>query len=150
MARFLPHSNSTTATVSLGIARAIYERTLDYAKQRVQGAMPIIEHQPTKIMLAEMWMLIEVSRDLLWKAMWTAQQFVDTQSPEYWNPPLFKSPKPFISESASKIAHLAMEIHGGYGPLRDVGMEKLVRDALTSLHSGGTWDIQRIASGSLL
>lgn len=150
LARFLPHSNSTTATVSLGIARALFQRTLEYTKQRVQGAMPIIEHQPTKMMLADMWMLIEVSRNLLWKAMWTAQQFVDTQDPAYWNPPLFKSSKPFISECASRVAHLAMEIHGGYGVMRDVGLEKLVRDALTMLHPDATNTALRIAIGDAL
>ncbi len=75
---------------------------------------------------------------------------VDTQDPAYWNPALFKSPKPFISECASRVAHLAMEIHGGYAVMKEVGIEKLVRDALTMLHPDATNTVLRIAIGDAL
>lgn len=148
--RLLAASNSTTATFSLGVARRIYEKTLEYARGRVQGGVPIIQHQPTQMMLADMHVAIEVSRNIIWKAAWMGQKFADTQDPQYWDPILFKTPKLFTSEAAQKVALLAMEIHGGYAAMKDVGLEKLVRDALTFMHPDGTNTVLRLAIGHML
>ena len=131
------------ATV-LGVARAAYEAALEWANTRVQGGRRIIEHQAVGMLLADMAMETEAARALIWKAAWAA----DHQDP--YDPKLASMAKVFASEVAHRVTVQAQELFGGMGIMAEAPMEKLVRDALTFLHSDGTNQIHRVRVGRIL
>ena len=132
LTRFFPQSNTYAAATVLGVAVTAYERALEWAKTRNQGGKPIIEHDGIRAQLAEMRMLNDVTRTYIHRAAWAA----DNQD-QGWDKTLGTLPKVFASQSAWKVVTWASEIHGGYGYMRDVGFEKLLRDAAAFLHSDG-------------
>ena len=129
---FFPASNAYAAATVIGTATAVYERTLEWAKSRVQGGKPLIEHDGVRAQIAEMHMLLDVARTYVRKATWLADN-----RDRGWDPALAALPKVFASQAAWKIATWASEIHGGYGFMRERGLEKLVRDTAAFLHSDG-------------
>ncbi len=132
LAQFFPQSNAYAAATVLGVAVAAYERSLEWARTRVQGGKELIEHDGIRAQLAEMRMLNDVSRAYIHRAAWLSD------NPEAgWDRILGALPKVFASQSAWKVLTWASEIHGGYGFMRDVGLEKLLRDAAAFLHSDG-------------
>jgi alkylation response protein AidB-like acyl-CoA dehydrogenase len=82
--------------------------------------------------LAEMHMLIEAARAYIHHAAWKADH-----KETGWDPTLGALPKVFASEVAWKVVTKALELHGGYGYMRDGHFEKLVRDAACFIHSDG-------------
>jgi alkylation response protein AidB-like acyl-CoA dehydrogenase len=130
--------------MGVGIARAAFEKALQHAQTRVQGTAPIIQHANTAMQLAEMFMKIEAARYLTWKQCW------NLQIREYFDLRMVKAPKIFASQVAKDVAISAMEIHGGCGVMKEIGMEKLVRDALTLLHVYGPNDISLLHLGRAL
>lgn len=132
LARFFPSSNSYAASSILGVAVALYEKAVAWAKVRVQGGKPLIEHDGIRAQLAEMKMLIDASRAYTHRACWLA----DHQE-HGWDRTLGALPKAMASQAAWKIATWTLEIHGGHGYMKEVGVEKLVRDAAAFLHSDG-------------
>ena len=132
LAQFFPQSNTYAAATVLGVAVSAYERSVEWAKTRNQGGKPIIEHDGIRAQLAEMRMLNDVTRTYIYRAAWSA----DHQD-QGWDKTLGTLPKVFASQSAWKVVTWASEIHGGYGYMRDVGFEKLLRDAAAFLHSDG-------------
>jgi len=132
LAQFFPQSNAYAAATVLGVAVAAYERSLEWARTRLQGGKALIEHDGIRAQLAEMRMLNDVSRAYIHRAAWLSD------NPEAgWDRILGALPKVFASQSAWKVLTWASEIHGGYGFMRDVGLEKLLRDAAAFLHSDG-------------
>ncbi len=132
LAEFFPQSNAYAGASILGCADALYEKALEWAKIRVQGGKPLIEHDGIRAQLSEMNMLLEVTRAYIHKACWLA----DHQD-KGWQKTLGVYPKAFASQSAWKIATWCLEIHGGHGYMKELGVEKLVRDAAAFLHSDG-------------
>jgi alkylation response protein AidB-like acyl-CoA dehydrogenase len=132
LAEFFPQSNGYAAASITGVAVALYEKALDWAKTRVQGGKPIIEHDGIRAQLAEMRMLIDASRAYTQRACWLA----DHQE-HGWDKTLGVLPKAMASQAAWKIATWCLEIHGGHGYMKEFGVEKLVRDAAAFLHSDG-------------
>lgn len=132
LSRFFPQSNAYAGASVLGTAVAIYERTVEWARTRVQGMKPLIEHDGIRATLGEMRMLLDCSRAYIHKACWLA----DHQDAG-WDKTLGVLPKAMASQAAWKVATWAMEIHGGYGYMKETGLEKLVRDAAAFLHSDG-------------
>jgi len=131
-ARFLPASNSYAGASVLGVAVALYEKAVEWAKTRVQGGKPIIGHDGIRAQLAEMRMLIDASRSYIHRAAWLADH-----REQGWDATLGTLPKAMASQAAWKIATWCMEIHGGHGYMKEAGVEKLVRDAAAFLHSDG-------------
>ena len=132
LAKFFPQSNAYAGATILGVAVALYEKAVDWAKVRVQGGKPLIEHDGIRAQLAEMRMLIDASRSYIHRACWLA----DHQD-HGWDKTLGVLPKAMASQAAWKIATWCLEIHGGHGYMKEVGVEKLVRDAAAFLHSDG-------------
>ncbi len=132
LAEFFPQSNAYAGASILGVAVALYERATEWAKVRVQGGKPIIEHDGIRAQLAEMKMLIDASRSYIHRATYLA----DNQE-QGWDPTLGVLPKAMASQAAWKIATWTMEIHGGHGFMKEFGVEKLLRDAAAFLHSDG-------------
>jgi alkylation response protein AidB-like acyl-CoA dehydrogenase len=132
LGEFFPQSNAYAAATVLGVAGALHRKAIEWAKVRVQGGKPLIEHDGIRAQLAEMRMLIDASRSYIHRACWLA----DHQ--EYgWDRTLGALPKAMASQAAWKIATWTMEIHGGHGYMKELGVEKLVRDAAAFLHSDG-------------
>jgi len=132
LAKFFPQSNAYAGATVLGVAVALYEKAVDWAKVRVQGGKPLIEHDGIRAQLAEMRMLIDASRSYIHRACWLA----DHQD-HGWDKTLGVLPKAMASQAAWKIATWCLEIHGGHGYMKESGVEKLVRDAAAFLHSDG-------------
>ena len=132
LSRFFPPSNSYAAASILGVAVALYEKAEQWARVRVQGGKPLIEHDGIRAQLAEMRMLIDASRSYIHRACWLA----DHQE-QGWDRTLGALPKVMASQAAWKIATWTLEIHGGHGYMKEFGVEKLVRDAAAFLHSDG-------------
>ena len=132
ISQFFPASNAYAAASVLGVAVAAYERSLAWTKERVQGGQPLIQHDIVAATLAEMHMRIDAARAYIHHAAWKADHR-ETR----WDPTLGALPKVFASEVAWTVVTKALEIHGGYGYMRDGGFEKLVRDAACFIHSDG-------------
>ncbi len=127
---FSSGSGAKEAAKALGIARAALEHGIDFAKKRIQGGKPIIQHQAIGHTLAELAIEIELARTLTWRAGWA----VDNAPAEADR--LESMAKVAASEVCVKTATRALEIFGGQGVLRDLPIEKLARDALCMLHTG--------------
>ena len=132
LATFFPQSNAYAGASILGVAEACYTKSVEWAKIRVQGGKPIIEHDGIRAQLAEMRMLIDASRSYIHRACYLA----DNQS-EGWDKTLGVLPKTMASQAAWKIATWCLEIHGGHGYMKEFGVARLVRDAACFLHSDG-------------
>ena len=133
ISQFFPASNAYAAASVLGVAAAAYDRSIRWTKERVQGGKPLIEHDIIAAQLAEMQMLIDAARSYIHHAAWKADHHRETG----WDPTLGALPKVFASEVSWKVVTKALELHGAYGYMRDLGFEKLVRDAACFVHSDG-------------
>jgi len=124
------------AALNLGIGRAAYEAALDYAQLRVQGGRRIIEHQAIATFLAEIAIKLDVARGMIWRAAWAADHpdaYADRSLPDL---PLATIAGVFTSEAVYTAAKEAAECFGAMGVMRDMPLQKYVRDALICLHSG--------------
>jgi alkylation response protein AidB-like acyl-CoA dehydrogenase len=123
------------AAKSLGIGIGAYEETVKFVHERVQGGRPIIQHQAVAVRIADMATKLEAVAALLRHAALA----VDERSPDA--DALCNMVKVFASHEIVKVCQNAMELHGGYGAMLEVGIEKAMRDALINLHSDGTTDV---------
>lgn len=128
---FFPLSNAYAGAEAIGLARRIYDESVKWAKVRIQGGKPIIRHQAVGVMLSEMKMMIDASRAYVWQTAWSSE------TPEDFDPTLVPLANVFTSRMVMRVAELALEIHGGYGMMREMEIEKLFRDAAMCLHSDG-------------
>jgi acyl-CoA dehydrogenase len=123
-------TRTPVATIALGIARAAYDRALDYAAERVQGGRPIVRHQAIQLLLADMSIRVEAARGLVWKS--AAATAAGKPSLK-----LASMAKTFASDAAVANATDAIQVMGGNGYMHEYGVEKLLRDAkLTQIYEG--------------
>jgi alkylation response protein AidB-like acyl-CoA dehydrogenase len=128
------------AAQALGIASGAYEFALNYAKQRKAFGTEIMNHQAIQFKLADMATRIEASRLLCLKAAWEKDQHQDyTLSAAM--------AKVFSSETAMWTAVEAVQVHGGYGYVKEFHVERLMRDAKITQIYEGTSEVQRIVIG---
>ncbi len=132
LAEFFPQSNAYAGSAHLGVAVALYEKAVQWAKVRVQGGKPLIEHDGIRAQLAEMRMLLDATRSYMHRACWLADH-----REKGWDRTLGVFPKAMASQVAWKLATWCLEIHGGHGYMKESGVEKLVRDAASALHGDG-------------
>ena len=131
-------SRPTVGAQALGIARAAYEYSLDYAKERKQFGRPIIDNQGIAFKLADMKMRIDASRLLVWRAAWMGRTGKTFESGEG------SMSKLFASETAVWVTEQAIQILGGYGYTRDYPVERWHRDSKIYTIFEGTSEIQRL------
>ncbi len=125
------------AAQALGIASGAYELALKYSKERKTFGKEIAQHQAIQFKLADMATRIEASRLLCMRAAWEKDQGKDyTLSAAM--------AKVFASETAMWTATEAVQIHGGYGYVKEYHVERLMRDAKITQIYEGTSEIQRI------
>lgn len=130
--QFFPASNAYAGASVLGVAEEAYQRAVAWTRTRVQGGKPLIEHDTVGVELARMRMLLDVCRAYVYRAAWLADH-----RDQGWDATLAAYPKLYASQIAWQVVTAAVELHGGYGYMRDLGMEKLMRDAAAFLHSDG-------------
>jgi alkylation response protein AidB-like acyl-CoA dehydrogenase len=125
------------AAQALGIASGALELSLQYAKERKSFGKPICEHQAIAFKLADMATEIEASRLLCLRAAWEKDSNMDfTESGAM--------AKLFCADRAMAIATEAVQIHGGYGFVKEYHVERLMRDAKITQIYEGTSEIQKI------
>lgn len=125
------------AALAVGIAQSAFERALQYAKERQQFGKSISNFQAIQFKLADMATEVELARNLVHKAAWLK----DNDKPFGKEAAMAKL---FASESASRIANQAVQIHGGYGYMREYEVERHIRDAKLLEIGEGTSEIQRL------
>ena len=132
------------AAQALGIASGAYELALNYSKERKAFGKPISEHQAISFKLADMATEIDAARLLCLRAAWMKDNGLNYDKEG-------AMAKVFCSETAMKTTTEAVQIHGGYGFVKEYHVERLMRDAKITQIYEGTSEIQRIViSRSLL
>ena len=135
--RILDGGRISIAALSLGLAQGAYESALHYSKQRKQFGRFISEFQAIQFKLADMATALDAARLLTYRAAWMKDrgQRVTRES---------SMAKLFASEAAVKICDEALQIHGGYGFIKDYPVEKFYRDVKLCTIGEGTSEIQRL------
>jgi alkylation response protein AidB-like acyl-CoA dehydrogenase len=125
------------AAQALGIASGAYELALAYSKERKAFGKPISQHQAIQFKLADMATQIEAARLLVYKAAWLKDQGEDYAQAS-------AMAKLYASEVAMSVTVEAVQVHGGYGYVKEYHVERLMRDAKITQIYEGTSEIQRI------
>ncbi|WP_093538369.1 acyl-CoA dehydrogenase family protein [Psychrobacillus psychrotolerans] len=123
--------------MAVGIAQAAFDRALRYSKERKQFGKTLSEFQVTQFKLADMAMKIELARTMVHKAAWLKDQgraFGKEAS----------MCKLYASEIAMEVADQAIQIHGGYGYMKEYEVERYMRDAKLLEIGEGTSEVQRM------
>jgi alkylation response protein AidB-like acyl-CoA dehydrogenase len=125
------------AAMAVGLAQGAYERSIDYAKDREQFGRPIADFQAIRWMLADMTTEIAAARLMVHRAAWLKEQ----------GQPYTKEAsmaKLFATEMSERVCHKAIQIHGGYGYVREYEVERMYRDQRLCQIGEGTNEIQRL------
>ncbi len=147
-------ANGLMGTIFTGCAQAALEESLEYAKQRVQGGRPIFEHQNIRLKLFDMFVSVEACRSLARRA-------------SVYNNNLYKQMEPLAvhyamaskvlaTETAFRVASQGVQIFGGYGLSKEYLIEKIFRDARSSMIEDGTNETlaidgaERLGKGKLI
>lgn len=125
------------ASQALGIASGAYERALAYSKQRKAFGKEIMNHQAIQFKLADMATRIEAARLLCLRSAWEKDNGLDYTISS-------SMAKVFASETAMWTTTEAVQVHGGYGFVREYHVERMMRDAKITQIYEGTSEIQRI------
>ncbi len=129
--------------MGLGLAQGAFEMALAYANERKQFGKPISKFQVNAFKLADMALKIELARNLLYKACWLK----DEGKPYTKEAAMSKL---YCSEIAKQVADEAVQIHGGYGLMKDYDIERFYRDQRLLQIGEGTSEIQRIVISILI
>jgi alkylation response protein AidB-like acyl-CoA dehydrogenase len=128
------------AAQALGIACGAYELSIKYAKERKSFGKEISQHQAIQFKLADMATRIEATRLLCYRAAWEKDQDLDYSLSS-------SMAKVYASETAMWVTTEAVQIHGGYGYVKEYHVERLMRDAKITQIYEGTSEVQRIVIG---
>ncbi|WP_431799242.1 acyl-CoA dehydrogenase family protein [Halobacillus andaensis] len=123
--------------LAVGIAQASLDKALAYAKERKQFGQSISNFQAIQFKLADMAMEVELARNMVLKAAWLKDQKKNFSKEAAYA-------KLFASETAFRSANEAIQIHGGYGYMREYEVERYLRDAKLLEIGEGTSEIQRL------
>jgi alkylation response protein AidB-like acyl-CoA dehydrogenase len=134
------NGNALSAALALGIGRAAYEAALDYTQLRVQGGRRIVEHQAIGMKLAESAMRLDAARAAVWRAAWAADHPGATADRSLPDLPLALLVQTFTAEAMLAVCKDAAECFGAMGVMRDMPLQKYLRDARVCLHSADARD----------
>ena len=139
----LAHANAAMGQLFVGVAAAAYDHAVAYAKERVQGGVPIFQHQSVKSRLFKMFTKVEAARALARRvALFNA---ADAPQVQY-----SIATKVFCTDTAFEVASDAVQIFGGNGLSREYPVEKLLRDARASMIEDGCNEVLSIVGASRL
>ena len=125
------------AALAIGMAQGAYEAALQYAKQRKQFGRPIADFQAIQFKLADMATEIDAARLLTYRAAWMKDQGMQTTEQS-------SKAKLYAGEVAVRVANECVQIHGGYGYIKEYPAEKFYRDVKLCTIGEGTSEIQRL------
>jgi len=125
------------AALGVGMAQGAYEAALHYAKQRRQFGKPIAEFQAIQFKLADMATEIDAARLLMHRAAWMKDRGMQTTAQS-------SMAKLYAGEVAVRVANECVQIHGGYGYIKEYPAEKFYRDVKLCTIGEGTSEIQRL------
>ena len=125
------------ASQALGIASGSYEQALKYSKERKAFGKAICDHQAIQFKLADMATRVEAARLLCLRAAWEKDQHLDYTLSS-------SMAKVFASETAMWASVEAVQIHGGYGYVKEYHVERMMRDAKITQIYEGTSEVQRM------
>lgn len=129
--------------MAVGVAQAAFDRALQYSKERKQFGKTLSAFQVTQFKLADMAMKIELARNMVYKAAWLKDQ----------GRPFSKEAamcKLYASEISMEVADEAIQIHGGYGYMKEYEVERYMRDAKLLEIGEGTSEVQRMVIAKLI
>jgi hypothetical protein len=132
------------ASLGLGMAQGAYEASVRYAKERKQFGKPIAEFEAIQFKLADMATEIEAARLLTYQAAWLADQALASTNGQSRFTRESSMAKLYAGEVAVRVANEAVQIHGGYGFIKDYPVEKYYRDVKLCTIGEGTSEIQRL------
>jgi acyl-CoA dehydrogenase len=133
----LDNTRAGTASGAIGVARAAFEYSVEYARERIQFGQPIAMNQGVNFLIADMAAEIEAARLLCWQAAWLLDQGKRATLQSSYA-------KRFAADTAMKVTTDAVQIFGGYGYIKEFPVEKLMRDAKLFQIYEGTSQIQRL------
>jgi alkylation response protein AidB-like acyl-CoA dehydrogenase len=136
--KILDGGRISIAALALGMAQGALEAAIRYAKQRKQFGQPISEFQAIQFKLADMATQVEAARLLVYQAAWLA----DRKDVRFTRESSMA--KLFASEVAVRVANECVQIHGGYGFIKDYPAEKYYRDVKLCTIGEGTSEIQKL------
>ena len=125
------------AALGVGMAQGAYEAALHYAKQRKQFGRPIAEFQAIQFKLSDMATEIDAARLLTHRAAWMKDQGMQTTAQS-------SMAKLYAGEVAVRVANECVQVHGGYGFIKEYPAEKFYRDVKLCTIGEGTSEIQRL------
>ena len=128
--------------LAIGIGRAAFEYSAEYARNRQQFGKPVIANQGVGFMLADMDITLDAARLLAWRAGWMISHGVPLHTEEA------SKAKTFGADTAMKVTIDAVQVCGGVGFMRDLPVEKWMRDAKIFQIFEGTNQIQRVVIGT--
>lgn len=132
------------AAQSIGVAQGCLDEAIKYAKERKQFGRPIAKFQAISFMLAEMATKLEAAKNLVYKTAWLIDNGQDASMAA-------SMAKFYASEVCNEIAAKAVQIHGGYGFIKDYKIERMYRDCRVFTIYEGTSQVQQmVISGKLL
>ncbi len=143
MLKTLDGGRLSIGAMGLGGAQGCYDRALQYAKERIQFNRPISQFQINAFKLADMATEIELARLLLYKACWLK----DNGKPFTKEAAMAKL---YCSEMMSRCANHAVQLHGGYGLMKDYDVERFYRDQKLLEIGEGTSEVMRIVIARLI
>ncbi len=136
--KILDGGRISIAALALGMAQGALDAAIKYAKQRKQFGQPISEFQAIQFKLADMATEVEAARLLVYQAAWLA----DKNNVRFTRESSMA--KLFASEVAVRVANECVQIHGGYGFIKDYPAEKFYRDVKLCTIGEGTSEIQKL------
>ncbi len=137
------------ASQALGLAEGALEKTIEYTKERKQFGRSISAQQNTQFQLADMATKVEAAKNLVYRAALKKQEFADGAKVSYSVEAAMA--KLYAAEVAMEVTTKAVQLHGGYGYIREYDVERMMRDAKITEIYEGTSEVQRmVISGSLL
>lgn len=141
--QILTGANASMGLMFVGVGRAAFEHALEYAKTRIQGGVPIIEHQSVKARIFKMFAQVEAARSLSRRVAYYNAT----------NPPLLQysiASKVTSTNTAFEVASDALQIFGGNGLTKEFPIEKLMRDARASMIEDGCNELLSLVGASKL
>jgi alkylation response protein AidB-like acyl-CoA dehydrogenase len=132
----IPPGHPQFCAMNIGVGRAAFEAAVEYAKLRVQGGRPIIQHQAIATILADVAIRLSVARDAVWHAAWALDHPDEPCDYSGFDLPLDTIAQVFTSEAVYKATEDSAECFGAMGVMLDMPLPKYIRDARIFLHSG--------------
>ena len=137
MLKSLDVERSLTPFSSIGITQACLDASVSYARTRVQFGKPIASFQLIQEKIAEMAAALDIARTYAYRVVWMAQNGIKATKEAAMI-------KMFASQMVTKATNDALQIHGGYGYMREYNVERFLRDARLLEIGAGTTEIQKL------